>query len=157
MRGCLVPKQKPKAVSRLPAVRSGEVLGWVDESDKRYSEDITNACRAASQRTGGQNLERLLTATGRWPVLAKDAIEAVEAAIVRARSQGSDAVWFEFLEGIRKERKGQYSGDDWAGLYGAILMPEKMLHTSLLAGNFHVPFGTAYIRSELVRSEKLGR
>jgi hypothetical protein len=73
-----------------------------------------------------------------WPTLAPDAIAA-------ARSI-KPADWPEWRRGLQSERKGTFSGEAWAERFGAILMPERMMRASMLADQFVVPWGVAWIR-----------
>lgn len=60
--------------------------------------------------------------------------------------QMTGADYQEFSRGLLKERRGKYAGDQWADKYAAILMPEVMFRVSLVAQQFKVPWGCAYIR-----------
>jgi hypothetical protein len=84
--------------------------------------------------------EDLRSALLAWKNLAADALAVAET---------MTAEDFEvFRAGLRKERKGRFAGDEWAIKYGAILMPEVMFKVSMVASQFHVPWGLAYKRLE---------
>ena len=111
-----------------PAVKSNEVLSYVDDAPARYVRDLNAA----------ETLAQLRESLTRWPVLAADAIEQADAMTADQ--------WDEFQIGLRAERKGRFAGEEWARKYGAILMPGAMIQPSLVAAEFKVPFGLAYIR-----------
>ena len=73
-----------------------------------------------------------------WRELAPDALKIV--------ALMSDDDFREFKEGMQQERKGTYAGDEWSKKYNAVVMPELMFEASLLAVQFHVPWGLAFIR-----------
>jgi hypothetical protein len=54
----------------------------------------------------------------------------------------------EFRAGLAKERRGKSAGAGFAKKYGAILMPEKLLISSLVESEYKVPWGFAFIRCE---------
>lgn len=74
-----------------------------------------------------------------WKELAYDALEAVKA---------DGFSWNEYKAGLRKEKKGEYSGDEWAGKYSAILMPAVILFIGLNAQRFCVPDGVVFIQGQ---------
>jgi hypothetical protein len=51
-----------------------------------------------------------------------------------------------FVNGVRRERRGHFAGAEWAEKYGAILMPSVLMRVSMVADQFKVPWGCAYIR-----------
>ena len=50
--------------------------------------------------------------------------------------------------GVAKERSGKFAGEAFAKEFVDLLMPEKMVIASLLELKYHVPWGTAFLRSE---------
>jgi hypothetical protein len=73
-----------------------------------------------------------------WPNLAPDAIAAAKT-IKRTD-------WAEWRRGLDSERKGTFAGLEWAERFAVILMPGRMLRTSMLAEQFIVPWGLAWLR-----------
>ena len=51
-----------------------------------------------------------------------------------------------FTAGLRKERRKQFSGEDFINRYGAVLLPEIFLHVGLIALRCRVPWGLAFLR-----------
>ena len=51
-----------------------------------------------------------------------------------------------FIKGLRKERKSEFAGEEWAEKYGAVLMPEILMKVGVIADKYMVPWGCAYIR-----------
>ena len=83
-------------------------------------------------------LEKLRDVTESWGVLTQDAYEA---------SLRMDQESFKiFKKGLKLERSGKSSGEDWQQEYGFIILPERLFISSLLAQEFCAPWGTAYIR-----------
>jgi len=54
----------------------------------------------------------------------------------------------EFKKGLKIESTGKYAGDKWAESYSAIVMPEIIFYASMIAVQFNVPWGLAFIRLE---------
>lgn len=83
-------------------------------------------------------LPKLLTVLRRYGSTADDALH---------RASGMDEPAFErWREGLAKERAREYAGDEWATEFGAILLPAKMVQASIVADEFKVPWGTAWIQ-----------
>ena len=93
-----------------------------------YATDIAQAKTLAA-------LRRILRD---WRDLAPDAVA------VAGEMQGQG--WIDFAEGLAKERRGEFAGQRWAEVYGPILIPERLLRTTLTAAKFSVPWGSAYLR-----------
>lgn len=51
-----------------------------------------------------------------------------------------------FKLGLKMERKGKFSGEDWMTKFGAILMPANMIHLGEIAIKYGVPTGLAFCR-----------
>lgn len=66
----------------------------------------------------------------------------------RAASKMKESEWKFFRKGLREERKGKFAGNEWAAKYGAILLPEVMMRIGMLAVQFHVPWGCAFLRAK---------
>lgn len=73
-----------------------------------------------------------------WPTLAPDARKC-------ARTLRDDN-WQRWRDGLAKERKGEFAGEAWAEEFGDILMPGRMLRTSMVMNQFVVPWGLAWKR-----------
>lgn len=80
----------------------------------------------------------LLDSLREWTTYAPDALEAAKAMPA--------ADFDEWRKGLASERTGTFAGEDWARRFGAITMPERMLRASMVAQQFQVPWGTAWIR-----------
>jgi len=52
----------------------------------------------------------------------------------------------DFRVGLCKERSGQFSGEDFMLRFGSILLPDMMLRVGMIANQFKVPWGCAFIR-----------
>jgi hypothetical protein len=73
-----------------------------------------------------------------WRKLAPDAIAA---------ARKMDARDFaEFKRGLQSERGGVFAGEEWADRFMDILLPSRMLRASMLANDFKVPWGLAWLR-----------
>lgn len=51
-----------------------------------------------------------------------------------------------FRAGLLMERKGKFAGEEYAKRFSVILMPEVMFRVDMVATQFHVPFGLAFLR-----------
>ena len=52
-------------------------------------------------------------------------------------------------------KKSQKWTEEFTDKYGAIVVPRDMLYASLLAGQFHAPWGTAFIRHKEMEAERV--
>ncbi len=105
------------------------------EADITYiTEDV--AGRFAADLTAADTLKKLKTVMKEWAWCASDA----EIIVREMTAQDFEA----FRVGLDKERKGEFSGEEWATSYAPILMPAKMMLTSMTAMQFHAPWGTAW-------------
>lgn len=109
-------------------------IGYRSETELEYAQDLDKC-------NGVVDLLRTLNEYGD---LTKDAREAAYKIM--------DADWDSFKQGLKNERKGIFAGEEWFQKYQSILMPEKMVHISMVAERFKVPFGCAYIR---MKEEKM--
>ena len=103
-------------------------VSYMDESDRQYSVALS---RVRSLR----GLKLLLT---EWRWITGDAAK------VAAAMTAQD--FKDFLKALFKERRGEYCGDAATERFGEILVPVPMLQVTLVAAQFHAPWGTAYIR-----------
>lgn len=69
--------------------------------------------------------------------LANDAYKA---------TTSDDFDWEEFQRGRKIENSGKFAGEEWAAKYGMVLMPEILIRVGIIAHNYGVPWGCAYIR-----------
>lgn len=114
--------------TQAPAVKSAEVLGFVDDFIARYGKNVRRA----------QTAEELVEELRRWPVLAADALAAAESI--------ADGEWDVFRAGLQSESRGEFAGEAFARRFGSILMPAAMIDIALNAARFNVPCGLMYIR-----------
>ena len=103
---------------------------YISEFDKEYAIGL-RAC---------MNLPRLREYTLHWGGLCLDAFEAVQ--------NMTDEDWPTFRKGRNKEARGQYASVAWHERYGAVLMPDLLFRVSMIAQQFGVPWGTAFLRCE---------
>lgn len=116
-------------------------IGYLSEPVPAYNAAVTEA----------ETLTELRLAIAPYAHFAQDAIEVVNA---------MDESGFEtFRKCVAMERKGKYSGDENAPVVSVILMPEVFFHVTMLAVQFKVPWGMAFIRMKehgLVKVAKNG-
>lgn len=105
-----------------------DVIGYTDDLSIPYSEGIKKC----------KTLEDLRTHVNNWRPAVIDAWEVV--------AKMSEADFIEFEAGMRKEGDGKYSGDQWASLYATVVIPELIFRVALMAEQFNVPEGCAWIR-----------
>lgn len=51
-----------------------------------------------------------------------------------------------FRAGLLMERKGSFAGETWADRFSVILMPEVMFQVGMIAAQYFVPWGMAFLR-----------
>jgi len=104
-------------------------IGYLTEDPARdYAKGLTAAT----------TLDELLKHIGLYDRVAGDAIETA--------SKMTADQFEEFRDGLRKERRGKFAGEDFAIKYGDILMPRVMFKVSMVAEHFKAPWGCVYIR-----------
>lgn len=86
--------------------------------------------------TDAMTLEELKTHLKKYRTIASDALESID----------DNFNFKEFKAGLNKERKKKFAGPDWANKYMVIIMPKVLYEASMIAHNFKVPWGLAYIR-----------
>lgn len=96
----------------------------------QYTQELTNC----------KTLISLQAFLERWGDLAPDAFNT--------GSTLNEKTFKEFLHGFKKERTGEYAGDEWAEKYGSILVPELFVIVGMMANEFIVPFGVMFLRLE---------
>ena len=104
-------------------------VGYVDELVADYTKQLQAA----------QTLAELWEVTAHWEPVAGDAFDVV--------SKMTAAQFKRWQKGERLERKGRYAGDEWAAEFGAILIPEMLLRIGVIAQEYCVPDGCAFIRA----------
>jgi hypothetical protein len=60
--------------------------------------------------------------------------------------QMTDKDFKEWLAGLAVESKGRFAGDEFALKYGALMMPETLFKVAIVASEYGVPWGCAFIR-----------
>jgi hypothetical protein len=107
-----------------------EVTYVTENPCRKYSKEIDSA----------KTLPDLIRTLSEWKRFAQDAFECAQ--------KMTDADFKEFRSVLAKERRGKFAGDEFTEKYGAILMPEKLLISSLLESQHKIPWGLAFIRCE---------
>jgi len=111
-------------------------------ADIGYLTEIPDRWREALD--GATTLERLQEVLFEWRELFPDAYAA--------RPKAKD-LFENWREGLLMERGGsgkrkKFAGSLWAERWGAILIPSLMIEVSLVAEQFKVPWGCAYVRMQ---------
>ena len=119
-----VREQDVRELDAAPAVKSGEVRGYIDEPVARYVDGLRTITKADELREYLQQ----------WPFLAADAIEQA------ARLTDAD------IQDFQKNRAKESEAQRITETYGAILMPGRMIALTILGMQFMVPTGCVYIR-----------
>ena len=63
-----------------------------------------------------------------------------------AQAPTSAAEFKAWRAGLRKERKREFAGIEFMERFGALLLPEVLIEAGMVANQFKVPWGCAYIR-----------
>jgi hypothetical protein len=103
-------------------------IGYVDDCDEDYTAELTKVSSIAELRAFGE----------KWRYLAADAVSQIEAM--------TEADFPAFKKALKSERRGKFCGEAAMIRFGAILLPEIMMHVGLVAQRFGAPFGCAFIR-----------
>lgn len=74
-----------------------------------------------------------------WTAFAYDAGMAVEQ---------DTFIFSEYKKGLVMESSGKFAGEEWGDKYGAIIMPNVLFQVSMVAQQYKVPWGLAFIRME---------
>jgi hypothetical protein len=111
-------------IANAPAIKSGEVLSYVDEPCERYAKGLNPILKAKVLRAY----------LAKWPFLAADAIEQAK------NLKDRDVVE------MQADRKNEAAGERIAERYGCILVPGRMMTLTMLAQKFQAPTGLVYIR-----------
>jgi hypothetical protein len=105
-------------------------IGYVTEICKPYVDGVKK-CKSKEELEEFVNLY--------WRELAQDALDAI---------RSKDFIWSQYKAGMKMEKRGQYSGDEWAEKYAAILLPGVIMFIGLQAQRFCAPEGCVFIRLE---------
>jgi len=81
-----------------------------------------------------KTLDELKSIVKEYRIIAEDAYQSVQ--------QMDDLLFEQFCKGRNRSKPSL----KWMELYGAILLPRLILEVGLVAVQFHVPFGAAYLR-----------
>lgn len=92
----------------------------------------------AKALSDADTLAKLREVVADWKDLAADAVEVVEGM--------SEADFKSFRKGMAKERRGIFAGEKFAIKYGAVQLPAALFKISILAVQYHVPWGLMYTR-----------
>lgn len=103
-------------------------IGYLSEPDKDY-------CRLLDAQKTLPDLRKFVRS---YKLIAADALKIVDS------MTGSG--FRDWRAGLKLERRGKFAGEAWAVKYGAVLMPAIIVQVGLLASDYNVPFGLAYIR-----------
>lgn len=109
-------------------VRSYIRIGYISETPKDYSVGLSKCKTLAALREHVETYRRV----------ADDAWQ-----IVKDMEQPA---FLELLRGLRKERNGEFAGDEWAEKYMDVMLPEILFRVSAVAVQYGTPWGCAYIR-----------
>lgn len=90
--------------------------------------------------TEAKSLETLRAVVSGWMPFVRDAQAVVE--------QMGERDFQQFRVGLMDERRGVFAGETWARQFGAVIMPETLIHATLMAQQFGVPLGTALLRMQ---------
>lgn len=103
-------------------------INYMSEQPEDYAKALTDA----------DTLPKLVKTLDEWERVAADARK-----VVHSMTAEDFATW---RDGLAKERKGDFAGEEWALKYGVVTMPEVLFKVSLIAQQYGVPWGCAYIR-----------
>lgn len=85
-----------------------------------------------------QSVQELQQCLASWRLVTDDAW--------RTAQTMTESQWGYFKKGLRAERRGRFAGTKWAQRYSDILLPALMFRVGMVAQQFMVPWGVAYIR-----------
>lgn len=109
-------------------VRSYIRIHYTSETAKDYTDGLTKA----------KTLPQLQEHVETYLRVANDAYQVTKGM--------TKPEFIEWRSGLAKERKGEFAGEPFALKYGAVLMPEILMRVSMVADEYKVPWGLAYIR-----------
>jgi hypothetical protein len=99
---------------------------------------LSEATDWAKGLTEARSLETLRAVVAGWSPFVPEA----EAVVNEMDARDFD-IW---RDGLAKERKGVFAGEDFAGRFGALMMPTALLRGELLAAQYKAPLGAILIR-----------
>jgi len=103
-------------------------VGYVSEQDALWSKML-------SAVTSLDELQRLGAG---WRAYCADAVGQI------SKMNADD--FDDFQAALRKERRGTFCGEAAMNKFGCIIMPEFLMKVSMVADQFKVPWGLAFIR-----------
>jgi len=103
------------------------------EFDEQYVKELDSV----------KTLDDLKTHAKKWKNICPDAFDCIN-------KIDNPADFQEFQWGVKKERSGEFAGEEWAKKYSDITMPADMFRASMIAEEYKVPWGLAYIRMKEV-------
>jgi hypothetical protein len=106
-------------------------ISYYDNCDTDYVKAVRNC----------KTLDELKLVVTTYRELAEDAYQTVE--------KMDDTLFEQFCKGRKKTRPSM----KWMEMYGAVLLPRKILEIGLIACQFGVPFGCAYHRVKDVEAK----
>ena len=89
-----------------------------------------------------KTLDELKSIVAEYREIAEDAYQAVQ--------KMDDTLFFQFCKGKNKSKPSM----KWMEMYGAVLLPAKILEVGMMATQFHVPFGAMYLRLNDIKQVK---
>lgn len=106
-------------------------ITYYSEQPKDYAQSVSEA----------DTLEKLLEVLTNYQTIAHDAITAAPKNLDE---------FDDFRTGLEKERRGAFAGEGWATRYSNILLPDILFRVSMVAVQYKVPWGCAFIRLQEV-------
>lgn len=103
-------------------------VGYVSEHDALWTKMLGAVTTLAELR---------LLATG-WSAYCPDVVDAV--------SKMNENAFDDFQAALKKERRGTFCGEAAMEKFGCIIMPGFLMKVSMVADQFKVPWGLAFIR-----------
>lgn len=99
---------------------------------------LTEPAEGWQRAIEAETLADLRTAVKSFELVAWDAVDIINAMTPQQFKS--------FRRGLLKERKQEFAGTAWAEKFAAVLIPETMMRVHLVADQFKVPWGCAFIR-----------
>jgi len=109
-----------------------------EDTEVGYTTENEVISRYENALTAATTYSQLLDVCEKW----KGTFPDIEKPIKEMRKAG----FREWRKGLEQERKGIFAGLTHAERYSAILMPELAIKATMLAEDYGVPWGAAYIR-----------
>ena len=103
-------------------------IDYISETTADYNKMLDEA----------DTLEKLVKGVTDFKLIANDALKKV--------STMDQAAFEDFRGGLAMERKRKFAGEEWNDKYGEIIIPSVIMAVAVVAHQFMVPWGCAYIR-----------